>query len=299
MSSLTKIAIAGSNGNLGPVILQRVVEAGFDVTVLTRQRTTHNFPPSVKVAEVNYESLDSLISALRGHDAVVSTLASAALDKQLLLVEAAAIAGVKRFLPSEFGSDTLHPKTSQLPSYADKIAVQNALRNKAQTSGMTYTFVINGPFLDWGMRVGFIANVKRRSVPFWDDGDRVFSTTTLATVGRAVVGVLKHPEATKNRAVYIQDAAVSSKQILEIGKRATGSDDWKATPASLDEYVKKGWRELEKPQPDPENFVMNFITASIWGEGYGSKFGNLDNELLGLEEMNEEGIEALIKQLAE
>ncbi|KAI1347844.1 NAD(P)-binding protein [Xylaria sp. FL0043] len=298
MSTLTKVAIAGSTGNLGQAILKQVVEAGFDVTVLTRSHSTHSFPQSVKVAEVDYESLDSLTNVLRGQDAVISTIATAALDRQLLLVEAAAKAGVKRFLPSEFGSDTLHPKTSQLPCYVDKIAVQNALKKEAQASGMTYTFVINGPFFDWGLRVGFIADVKRRTVPFWDGGDRVFSTTTLATIGRAVVGVLKHPEETKNRAVYVQEAAVSSKQILEIGKRATGSDDWKATPASLDDFVKKGWEELEKPQPDPAKFVMNFITASIWGREYGGKFEKLDNELLGIEEMDEEGIECLIKQLA-
>ncbi|KAI3318444.1 NAD(P)-binding protein [Xylariaceae sp. AK1471] len=296
MSTLKKVAIAGSTGNLGPAILQQVVEAGFDVTVLTRQRASHSFPPSVKVAEVNYESLESLTNALRGQDAVVSTIASAALAKQLLLVEAAAKAGVKRFLPSEFGSNTVHPKTSQLPSYGDKVAVQTALKKEAQTGGMTYTLVLNGPFFDWGMRVGFVADVKGRNITLWDGGERVFSTTTLATIGRAVVGVLKHPEETKNRAVYVQDTALSSKQLLEIGKRATG-DDWKANTVSLDDHVNNGWEELHKPQPDPAKFVMNFITASIWGEGYGSRFEKLDNELLGIKEMNEADIEALIRGL--
>ncbi|KAI0803744.1 NAD(P)-binding protein [Xylaria sp. FL0064] len=285
MSAFIRVAIAGSTGNLGPAILKQVVEAGFDVTVLTRShsRMLQNaiFSQSVKVAEVDHESLDSLTNVLRGQDVVISTIATAALDRQLLLVEAAAKTGVKRLLPSEFGSDTLHPKTSQLRCYVDKIAVQNALKKEAQTSGMTYTLVINGPFFDWGLRVG-------------DGGDRVFSTTTLAIIGRAVVGVLRHPKETKNRAVYVQEAAVSSKQILEIGERATVLDDWKAIPSSLNDFVKKGWEELEKPQPDPAKFAMNFITASIWGEEYGGRFEHLDNELLGIKEMDEEGIENLI-----
>jgi uncharacterized protein YbjT (DUF2867 family) len=249
------------------------------------------------VVEVDYESLESLTNALRGQDAVVSTIASAALAMQLLLVEAAAKAGVKRFLPSEFGSDTVHPKTSQLPSFGHKVAVQKALEKEAQTSGMTYTLVINGPFFDWGMRVGFVSDVKGRSITLWDGGERVFSTTTLITIGRAVVGVLKHPVETKNRAVYVQDTALSSKQLLEIGKRATG-DDWKANVVSLDDHVHKAWQELQNPHPDPAKFVMNFITASIWGEGYGSKFGKLDNELLGIKEMSEADVEALIRELA-
>lgn len=267
------------------------------MTVLTRQSASHSFPSSVKVAEVDYDSLESLTNALRGQDAVVSTIASAALAKQLLLIEAAAKAGVKRFLPSEFGSNTLNPKTAKLPSYGDKVAVQEALKKEAETSGMTYTFVINGPFFDWGLRVGFFANVKARTVTLWDGGDRVFSTTTLATIGRAVAGVLKHPEETKNRAVYIQDAALSAKQLLEIGKKATG-DEWKGNVVSLDDHVNKGWAELQKPQPDPSNFVLNFISASIWGEGYGSKFEKLDNELLGIKQMDEKDIETMIRELA-
>ncbi|KAI1149677.1 NAD(P)-binding protein [Nemania diffusa] len=297
MSIISKVAIVGGTGNLGPAILRQVVAAGFDVTVLTRKPGSQGFPSSVKVAVVDYESPESVTDALRGQDAVVSTIASAALSKQLLLVDAAAKAGVKRFIPSEFGSNTLHPKTAQLPCYGDKVAVQNALKKKAENGGMTYTFVINGPFFDWGMRVGFVANVKGRSVPLWDGGDRVFSTTTQDTIGRAVAGVLKHPEETKNRAVYVQDIALSAKQLLEIGKRAISSDTWKGEVASVDAHVAKGWEELSKPHPNPDNFVMNFITASIWGEGYGSKFDKLDNELLGIKEFSEADVEALIKKL--
>ncbi|KAI0453550.1 NAD(P)-binding protein [Xylaria acuta] len=298
MSSIKKVAIAGSTGNLGPAVLQQLLEAGFDVTVLTRQNGSHSLPSSAKVAEVDYTSLESLTNALRGQDAVVSTIGHGTLAGHLLLVEAAAKAGVKRFLPSEFGSNTVNPKASQLPSYGDKVAVQAALKKEAQTSGMTYTFMLTGPFLDWGLRVGFLADIKRRSIALWDGGDRVFSTTTLATIGRAVVGVLKHPEETKNRPVYVQDTAVSSKQLLEIAKRAIGPDGWKANIASLDDHVNKGWEELRKPQPDPAKFVMNLIAAAIWAEGYGAKFENLDNELLGIKEMSEEDIQTLIREVA-
>lgn len=139
------------------------------MTVLTRTTgsgsTTHNFPPSVSVAPVDYDSIDSLTAALRGQDAVVSTLGAAALAKQLLLVNAAAQAGVKRFIPSDFGSDTLHPKSAALPVYADKVTVQKALRDKAAQqgpdgSGLTYTIVLCGPFLDWGLTVPFLLDQR-------------------------------------------------------------------------------------------------------------------------------------------
>ncbi|KAI0439033.1 NAD(P)-binding protein [Xylaria telfairii] len=298
MSAIKKVAIAGSTGNLGPAVLQQLTEAGFEVTALTRQRASHSFPSSVKVAEVDYTSLESLTNALRGQDAVVSTVGQVPVADKLLLVEAAVKAGVKRFIPSEFGSNTVHPKASKLPSYADKVAVQDALKKKAQDSGMTYTFVLTGPFLDWGVRVGFLVDLKGKSITLWDGGDRAFSTTTLSTIGQAVAGVLKHPEETKNRAVYVQNTAISGKKLLEIAKRATGSDDWKVNNASLDDFVNQGWEELRKPQPDPAKFVFNFITAAIHGDGYGAKFEKLDNELLGIKEMSEGEIETLIGELA-
>ncbi|KAK8139027.1 NAD(P)-binding protein [Apiospora sp. TS-2023a] len=303
MSSITKVALAGATGNLGPAILDQLLAAGFQVKVLTRQSSSHTFPDSVEVAPVDYDSLDSLVAALQGQDAVVSTLASLALEKQLLLVEAASKAGVQRFIPSDFGSNTVHEKTSKLPSYGHKISVQEALKREAakgEGGSMTYTIVINGPFFDWAVRVGWLANLKKHEINLWDGGDRVFSTTTLAGVGRAVAGVLKHPAETRNRAVFVQEAALSARDLARYAKQATGAEQgsWKEHQPSIDELVNAGWAELKKEQPNPDNWVMNFITAAVFGEGYGAHFEKNDNELLGVKEMSEDEVVAMLKKVA-
>ncbi|TGO90554.1 hypothetical protein BPOR_0060g00270 [Botrytis porri] len=295
MSGITK-----ASGNLGPAILDQLIKAGFQVTVLTRQSSTHKFPSPVTVKEVDYDSLKSLTNALTGQDAVVSTLASASLDKQILLVEAAVKAHVKRFIPSEFGSDTSRENTGALPVFQPKIAVQNALK-KHVSSEFSYTLVANGAFLDWGLSVGFVMSAKGKSITLYDGGNRTFSATTLPDVGRAVVGILKHLEETKNRAVYIQSYATTLKNLAEIGKKVLGSDGWTENVASVDDIVAGAWEELKKPQPDPQNFAMPFIIAAIWGEGYGSHFEayhKLDNELLGIKQLSEHELEELIKSLA-
>jgi len=65
------------------------------------------------------------------------------LGVQLKLIEAAKKAGVRRFLPSEFGQDLSELKTTaQDPYFADKVKVQDALRK----SGLEYTFVATGFF---------------------------------------------------------------------------------------------------------------------------------------------------------
>ncbi|MCJ1426140.1 hypothetical protein MMC29_004042 [Sticta canariensis] len=298
MSSIHQVALAGATGNLGPAILNALLDAGFKVTVLTRKSSTHKFPDSVTAIPVDYDSLDSLTNALQGQDAVISTLASLAIGTQLLLVEAAAKAHVKRFIPSEFGSNTLNEKTGALPIFKDKVAVQDALKKEAASGGMTYTLICNGPFLDWGIMVGFIINLKGKSINLFDGGDRVFSSTSLPTIGKAVAGVLAHPEQTKNRAVYVQDTATTLRKLAAIGKKATGADGWTENVVSIDEEIEKAWAELKKDKPNPDNFVLNFIKASIWGEGYGSRFEKLDNELLGIEGKSDAELEELVYSLA-
>jgi len=268
------------------------------VTVLTRKSSTHSFPSSVTVIPVDYDSLDSLTAALQGQEALVSTLASVAIATQLLLVEAAAKAHVRHFIPSEFGSNTLNEKTRQLPVYKDKVAVQDALKKESAAGGMTYTLICSGPFFDWGMMVGFIMNVKGKSISLFDGGDRIFSTTSLPTIAKAVAGVLMHPEQTKNRAVYVQDTATTLKKLAAMGKKATGADGWKESVVPINEVLAQAWAELKKEKPNPENFVLNFIKASIWGEGYGSHFDKLDNELLGIKEMSGAEVQALVDSLA-
>lgn len=163
---------------------------------------------------------------------------------------------------------------------------------------MNYTLICTGPFLDWGMMVGFIMNVKEKSISLYDGGDRVFSATSLPTIGKAVAGVLTHPEQTKNRAVYVQDTATTLKKLAAMGKKATGPDGWKESVVPIDEVVEQAWAELKKEKPRPEVFVYNFIKASIWGEGYGSHFEELDNELLGIEEMSDAEVQGLVDSLA-
>lgn len=229
----------------------------------------------------------------------MSAIATTAQTKQLLLVEAAAQAGVKRFIPSDFGSNTVHPKTAALPCYADKIAVQQALREKAaQPGGMTYTVVLTGPFLDWGLGVGFVLGLKQRHATLYDGGERVFSTTTLPTIGRAVAGVLRKPQETENRAVYVHDTATTQRALYEMGKKATPGEKWTEEVVRIDDELAGAWAELSKEQPDPNKFVYQFIHAAIWGEGYGAHFEKTDNELLGIQELTEEEVQAVVNRCA-
>ncbi|KAI0973051.1 hypothetical protein F4678DRAFT_35991 [Xylaria arbuscula] len=294
MSSIKNVALTGATGNLGPAILKQLLDAGFNATVLTRKSSTHELPPSVTVKPVDYDSIESLTAALQGQDAIISTLGFAGLTKQLNLIQAAVKAGVKRFIPSDFGSDTETPKTANLAVFADKITIQKALVKEAASGTITYTNIYNGPFFDWGLTAGLLLNASEKTVTLYDGGERRFSTTTLETIGKAVVGVLRKPDETKNRGVYVQDAAPTLKQIKAIAEKVTGAT-WQTKVVSVEnDLLPPVADELKKENPDHGKIVFPLIVASIFGEGYGSPFQKLDNELLGLGQFTEADIEAVV-----
>lgn len=92
---------------------------------------------------------DQLLEAFKGQDAVLSLLP--AMNTNLLnsIADAAAQSGVKRFIPPEFGGDTAAPEMLKLvPMFNSKAAVTNYLKTK-ESSGMSWTGVVNGAFFDW------------------------------------------------------------------------------------------------------------------------------------------------------
>lgn len=119
------------------------------------------------IIETNYDDLLSLRKALTGQDAVVSCLGDTpgAVAAQRNLIEAAITAGVKRFLPSEFGSDTTNAHVRSLPFFEAKVAHQALLEQAALNNpAFSYSLLITGPFLDWGLSVvPFIVNLGTRT----------------------------------------------------------------------------------------------------------------------------------------
>jgi putative NADH-flavin reductase len=90
------------SGNLGSVILKELLKSGlFEITVLTRESSTHKFPEEVNIVRVDYTNLESLTKALEGQDALVSTVAPLAVPSQRMLIDAAVKSSVKRIIPSE------------------------------------------------------------------------------------------------------------------------------------------------------------------------------------------------------
>jgi putative NADH-flavin reductase len=288
-----KVAIAGATGNLGPSIVNELVNQGFEVTVLSSSGNTSSLPSAVKVIKVDYSSQDSLISALRGQEAFISAIPKH--EEQPALIDAAIAAGVQRFIPSEFGSNIIgNDKVRALPVFAGKLKTQEYLR--AKQDKISHTFLINGLFLDWGLSIGWLANLKGKT-DINDNGDSVHSFTLLADIAKAVAGILKHPEETKNRGVYVQSAALSQNQVLEIAQKVKPEFKAETQQVDLAEVEKNAYAELKKENGDIGSAMRGFIKVSIFREGYGNLWDEKnDNELLGVKGLSSSELEDLVSK---
>lgn len=140
-----------ASGNVGKPTVDALLKAGgFTVTALTRKGSSSTFPSEVKVHNIDdtYPQ-DQLLEAFKGQDAVINLLPPRDINQLNSIADAAAQAGVKRFIPSEFGSDTAEPKMMELiPMFGGKAAMTGHIKSK-ESSGMSWTGVVNGAFFDW------------------------------------------------------------------------------------------------------------------------------------------------------
>ena len=155
MSSIKKVIVAGAGGNLGPHILEALHTTGFTVSVLKRpaSKPAASLAPYIQIIETDF-STASLQSVFTGQDAVVSCVGVDGVPQQIAMIDAAEAAGVKRFIPSEFG---WAKDRSILPELAARLKpkeeVFDHLVEKCKNSmTLTWSAVATGPFLDWVSR---------------------------------------------------------------------------------------------------------------------------------------------------
>lgn len=273
---------------------------GFDVTILVRKSSdTSSFPASAKVKKVDFESTDDLTTALAGQDAFVDcTLVQDDTPKRL--IDAALAAGVSRYIPSDWSVDPLNNAANSLPVFSKRVERDNYLFEKCQSSGgkLTWTIVANGPFLDWNLRTGFMGiNLFNKRAELMDGGDNRVVWTTLDSVGKAVAGVMEHPEETRNRPVYVHSVVKSCREMLKHAQTALGADGWQIVNVNADEANNQALADLQSGKFDMATFGTMIRYANSKPE-MSAPWVKSDNGLLRVPSMMDDELEGLIKKIS-
>ncbi|CAI9627905.1 unnamed protein product [Alternaria burnsii] len=218
MSPYKKVLLIGAGGDLGVELLNEFVNSPYELSVMSRKESSATFPADVKnVFKVDYSDLEAIKGAMKGQDVVISNISASGVAHQQILVDAALATGVRRFFPTEYGTDTRDLKTNEINPYGTqyKLALVRYLQSKENEGSLTWTALITGGFAEWGLKHGFFGfNFETRTVTLIDDGTTVCSLTRMRTIAKAIRRCIEHFEETKNQYIFIASFHMSQRDML-------------------------------------------------------------------------------------
>ncbi len=295
-STYKNILLIGASGNLGKPILSALrADSTFNITVLSRVDSAATFPSDVKVIKADYSNKDALVKAFTGQDVVISAVASAATTDKLdkIISDAALQAGVKWIIPTEFGPDTSHPASAGNLLMEPKIA--NADFLEKNQSAIAHTFVVTGFFLEWAIDNGVLGfDIANHTATLYDDGKHLVSGNTLDHIGKAVAAILRHPELTLNKRIYVTDATFTQQQALSLFEKYTKTK-WTVKNVATASLIKEGAESIAKGDT-ARGGLSQLLALYFGGHGAGDFENKSSNKALGLETSS---LENIIKEAVE
>lgn len=220
---------------------------------------------------------------------MISTVSPAAIPFQKPAIDAAIQAGVKRFIPAEFGAMTSDPEGKKLPFHAPAVEIHEYLAGKADAGKIEYTVFAVGGFLEMLFTSPLVVDFEKRAVALYDGGMHGFSVSRLSTVAKAVVASMDKAEKTKNRLVRVHDAILTQRKVYDIVRKWTPGETWTETEVDAEAAVQSALGQLAKGF-DPALVATLFAAAFLSGK-YGSEYKEVDNDLFGLGLMSDEEVE--------
>ena len=196
---MVKVAIAGGTGHLGRFLVDGILAVQkHELIVLSRSPSPALEKLGVKVVVVSYGDPSSLEAALKGVHTLISTISlpegNALVAVHLALLDAAKRAGVRRFIPPEFGVQGV--PNDPIEFFRFKAKISQAVRE----SGLEYTLFQNGYVMNYlaagtkgmGYFTGsrFVVDVQNHTATLPGDGTSSLVYTRVEDIAAFVAALL-------------------------------------------------------------------------------------------------------------
>lgn len=130
----------------------------------------------------------------------------------------------------------------------------------------------------------------------FDEGDNRISSNSLPNIGKAIAGILKNPEATKNQVVRISEVIVTQNKLLRIAEGLRPDIKWEISKVPASAILKEGLDGVSAGNFE-KSVILKIVTGTVAaGDVYGSAYDETDNELLGIKELTDEDLKRLVTQ---
>lgn len=308
-----------ASARIGSHINKALMENGkHEITFITRPGSDGKLPNGPKAVKVDYSGDDimTLVSALRGQDCLIVSMAVTAPPDTLSKFSRAAAQAQVPYMTIGFG---IGPKNDAIAKEEIVGSRMNAIVAEiAQLCVSAYLLLGSRFWYEFSLgggpsRYGFDFN--KQSLVLFDGGDKPMDTTTWPHSGRAVAALLSlkrlpedaHHKATTlsqfaNGTAYVRSFHVTQRDMYESAKRVTRTTDadWTITHESS----QAGFEESKaKVKAGDFSAFTKMLYSRVWMDDAADlegRVGKLHNEALGLpvEDLDEATAEAVRLALA-
>jgi len=254
------VLILGATGNTGGSIVNALLDsANFDVVAAVRPSSVSK--PAVealkargveiRLLDLEHPLPEQLVDVLRGVDTVISTILWTQLQLQKPLIEASKKAGVKRFIPCDWGTACVRGVRKL---YDEKIEIHEYI----QEIGLGYTFIDVG----WWTQLLFPTTdpaTEALRFDLYGTGDVKTAVTDRGDIGRFVARIITDSR-TLNQYVFCWAEETTQNEVFALAKRVSQKKiDVTRVP---EEVVKANAREK-----DSVTVVLAQYLLSLWFRG--------------------------------
>ncbi|MDT0643929.1 NmrA family NAD(P)-binding protein [Zunongwangia sp. F363] len=222
------IAIAGATGALGHKIARHLVNRGAKAQALVRKQSSAEKinqleKAGVQITFVDYENQQDLVQACRNVSCVVSALSGledVIIDTQGKILDAALIAGVPRFIPSDYSID--FTKISEGTNR--NLDLRKIFHDRINKTTISATSILNGMFTDLltGQAPLILNPVKR--VIYWGDKHQPLDFTTMEDTAAFTASAALDPDTPR----YLRiSGEISSPEKLKNSASAAKGENFK------------------------------------------------------------------------
>jgi hypothetical protein len=177
------ILVAGATGNLGERIVKALLDKGANVRAVVRTSTNPEKiqlleKMGVEVFKTDMSDVTAVSKACQGVSCVVSALAGlqdVIIDTQKVLLDAAVLAGVPRFIPSDFSLDF----TNLIYGRNRNLDLRKDFQAYLDQAPIAATTIFIGPFMDMLTDQMPMILFKKKRVLYWGNADLRLDFTTM------------------------------------------------------------------------------------------------------------------------
>jgi len=226
---MARILIVGATGHLGRELVKACQQQGNEAHALVRPATRRD-PARMKplqeagatIHEGDLADYDSVVRACRAVEAVISAVGGLQVGDQGPLVKAVKEAGVRRFVPSDFGLDPAAAGPGSCLLFDAKAAVQKSV----QAAGIPYTFIhANGFFTYWAFSLGDLTRLGRKVPPdevnVYGDGNVMGALASLSDVAKVTVRAVNDPRM-ENKEIRIIANTITQNLLIALWQTKSG-----------------------------------------------------------------------------